>query len=776
VKGSATAAPLRRLRVEIRGAVQGVGFRPFVYRLARELGCTGWIENDARGVVVEAEAGEATLHALLERLRNGAPAHAVIQDVRVEWLAAAGAEEFRIRASDGRGARTALVQPDLATCPACLAEIRAGADRRSGYAFTNCTACGPRYSIVRRLPYDRPNTTMAGFPLCDACAAEYADPADRRFHAQPNACPSCGPRLALLSATGAELVAGADAAVLDAAVAALGQGLVVAAKGLGGYHLMVDARNEDAVRTLRDRKRRPTKPMAVLVRDLAAARRLCSVSRRAAALLESPAAPIVLLPRLRGQRVASAVAPGAPALGVMLPATPLHHLLTARADFPLVATSGNRSEEPICTTEADALDRLGGIADVFLVHDRPIERHVDDSVAWIVGGTPRLLRRARGYAPLPLRLARPAPPLLAVGAHLKNAIAVTAGRNVFVSQHIGDLDTAEARAAFERVIADLLGFYGIEPIAIAHDLHPDYASTLHALRLAERTGAQPIAVQHHHAHLAACLAEHGAAGPALGVVWDGTGYGTDGTIWGGEFLVGDVAGVRRAAHLLPFRLAGGEAAVREPARVGVALVDLALDGALDASDLPPFRAFPAERLRLLRMVIASGGNAPVTTSAGRLFDGLAALLGLRATASFEGEAAIALEQAADRTERGRYEVGLQPATLADGPAVLDWRPLVQAVVGDLVRGVETGVIAGRIHNGLAEAILGIALQVGVDRVALSGGCFQNRLLTERTAARLRRSGFQVLLHREVPPNDGGICLGQIAVAAARLEAGGTKED
>jgi hydrogenase maturation protein HypF len=779
-----TVAPRRRVRLEISGAVQGVGFRPFVYRLAQELGASGWIANDARGVVLEAEGDAAMLLRLLSRVRSGAPRQARLHAIREEWLEPTGSERFEIVASEGAGTRAAFVLPDIAACAPCLREVRSRDDRRHGYAFTNCTDCGPRFSIITALPYDRPGTTMAGFRMCRACRAEYDDPADRRFHAQPNACPECGPRLSLLHADGSTAVpAGDDAAVLDAAAAALNDGRIVAVKGLGGYQLMADAGNDGVVERLRRRKGRPSRPLAVMVADIETARGLCRIDATEAELLQSSEAPIVIL-RRRGRALASGIAPGNPTLGLMLPATPLHHLLLRKAGVPLVATSGNRSEEPICTTEVDALERLGAIADLFLVHDRPIQRHVDDSVAWVAAGAPRLFRRARGYAPLPVTLPWPAPPTLAVGAHLKNTVAVASGDFVFLSQHIGDLTAPEARRAFEAVIGDLLGFYGIAPALIAHDLHPDYASTAWAVAHAERYGAELVPVQHHHAHLASCLAGNGVTGTALGVVWDGAGYGADGTIWGGEFLCGDAGSYRRAAHLLPFRLPGGDAAVADPRRVAVALLDQARETSADMPDLPPFRSLPPASVRVFRQLVADASpHAPVTSSAGRLFDGIAALLGLKETVSFEGEAAMALEHVAAAGERGAYPVELgtaAPPLPADAPGtagrgatiVLDWRPLVRAVAEDLAAGVAVSTIAARVHNGLAAAIVGVAQEAGESRVALSGGCFQNRLLLERAASGLRRAGFEVLLHGEVPPNDGGISLGQVAVATARLTRAG----
>lgn len=776
---------LRRLRVEIHGAVQGVGFRPFVYRLATELGLVGWVINNNQGVFIEVEGGEPRLHTFLERLPRDAPPRALINSLEADWLAPVGFDRFAIRPSDGGGAKTAFVLPDVATCPDCLAEVLDPANRRHGYPFTNCTNCGPRFTIVEALPYDRPNTTMRGFAMCPACRREYEDPLDRRFHAQPNACPVCGPQVKLTRGgqSDATALAHGDEA-LRAAAAGLLAGQIVAVKGLGGFHLMVDAANGPAVERLRRRKPRRDKPFAIMALDLAHAEALCDVSLDAAALLTAPEAPIVLLPRRPDAPVAEAVSPGNPTLGVMLAYTPLHHLLLRElarqaggaGPVAVVATSGNRTDEPICIDEAEAAVRLGPVADWFLVHDRPIARHADDSVAWIVDGAPRLLRRARGYAPLPVVLSRPAPTILAVGAHLKDTVALSVGRQVFISQHIGDLETAEAMTAFERVIGDFLRLYEARPVAIAHDLHPDYLSTqwarehVAAPALGGRGPSAPlplVAVQHHHAHLAACLAEHGVEGPALGVTWDGTGYGDDGTVWGGEFLLGDAAGYTRVAHLRPFRLPGGDVAVQEPRRVALALLwEMAGDEALAWNDLAPVRALaPVERKALAQM-LRRGINTPLTTSAGRLFDGVAALVGLRQRVSFEGQAAMALEFAADPAERGAYPFPCRPLPAA--PTLLDWQPLVEALLADLRAGVSSGIIAARFHNSLVEAMATVAQAVSERRVVLTGGCFQNRLLTERAVRRLREAGFEVLLHRQVPPNDGGISLGQIAVAAARL--------
>ncbi len=672
-----------RLRAEVRGAVQGVGFRPFVFRLASELELTGWVRNDTRGVFLEVEGPRARLERFLERLRAEAPPVAAIHDLAHAWLETAGFAGFEIRHEDAGGARTAVLLPDLATCPDCLAETREPAQRRFGYAFTNCTNCGPRFSIIRELPYDRPNTSMGAFGMCADCRREYEDPRDRRFHAQPIACPACGPRLAWVEVTaaGAPRPGAADAGA--AAVRALAGGGTEALKGLGGYQVLCDAANEAAVAALRLAKGRQEKPFAVMCADVEQARTLCEVSEEAAAVLRSPRCPIVLLPLAPGAPVAANVAPRLSQLGVMLPATPLHHSVCASFGRPLVATSGNLSEEPIVTDDAGAVAKLGGMVAGILSHDRPIVRHVDDSVGTFLAGAFRLLRRARGYAPMPVRVRGDWPAILAVGAHLKNTVALAVGDQVFVSQHIGDLETPEAMGAFERVIEDFLRMYDVRPAAIAHDLHPAYLSTGWALEAAARMEVPLVGVQHHHAHLAACLAEHGADGPALGVTWDGTGWGPNGTVWGGEFLRGDAAGFERVAHLRAFRLPGGEVAVREPNRAAIGLLRAALGPAwVERDDLAPVRAFSARDRALLERVLDRELGSPVTTSAGRLFDAIAALAGLGEAMTFEGQAAMHLEFAADPGERGAYPVRLLPPRVPGGPRVVDWEPMLDAILGD----------------------------------------------------------------------------------------------
>ena len=759
--------PARRLRLEVRGRVQGVGFRPFVWRLARGLGLAGRVANTAQGVAIEVEGPEPALADFRRRLTADAPAMTRIEAVAATARPPEGGAGFEIQASDRAGARTVAATPDIATCPACLAEIRDPAARRYRYPFTNCTDCGPRYSILRRLPYDRANTTMAGFAMCPACRAEYDDPGDRRFHAQPIACPECGPRLTLRAADGREIAA--EDAALAAAASALAEGRILALKGLGGYQLLADARDAGAVAALRARKRRPDKPFALMAADLAMARALGIATRMEADLLATPEGPIVLMRRRTDAgalAVAEAVAPGTPLLGVMLPTTPLHHLLADAVGFPLVATSGNRADEPMATDPDAARARLAGIADLFLDHDRPIARPVDDSVVRVIAGAATVLRRGRGYAPDVLPLAHGGPALLAHGGHLKAAAAVAAEGRVVLGPHIGDLDTPEARAAYADSIADLAALHDPAPEIGVCDGHPDYAST----RLARARFGRTVAVPHHLAHIAACLAEHDCAGPVLGVAWDGTGDGGDGTVWGGEFLT--VAGTdwRRTAHLRPFRLPGGEAAAREPRRAALGLL-YALDGAAAlAEDGPLAAAFDGSARGLLAAALARGVNAPWTTSAGRLFDGVAALLGLGDRASFEGQAAAALEHAADGAAVERpYDLPLT----ADTPAVLDWGPLVRAVRADAAAGVAVAEIAAGFHAALARAIVAVARRAGARRVALTGGCFQNRRLTERATDELTAAGIEVLRHRRVPPNDGGLALGQAAWAARLLaeEAG-----
>lgn len=743
-----------RLRATVRGAVQGVGFRPFIYRLATELGLAGWVNNSAQGVFLEVEGVGKTLRAFLLRVERETPPRASVQSLEVSYLDPVGYAGFEIRASVEGGAKTALVLPDIATCPDCLHDIRDPANRRYRYPFTNCTNCGPRYSIIDGLPYDRARTTMRGFDMCPQCRVENADPRDRRFHAQPNACPACGPHVECWTPDGT--VRASHDAALAAAVDALCHGQIVAVKGLGGFHLLVDARDDAAVARLRVRKQREEKPFALMYPTLDAVCDHCAVSDWEARLLCAPEAPIVLLRRRTADAPSRAVAPGTPTLGVMLPYTPLHHLLLGDLGFPVVATSGNLSDEPICTDEREALARLCGLADLFLVHDRPIARHVDDSIARVVLDREYLLRRARGYAPLPVPLA--APPLLAVGAHLKNTIAATQGGQAFVSQHIGDLETAAACDAFHQVVASFTNLFSLQPVAVACDLHPDY----HSSQFAAASGLPIIPVQHHYAHVLACLAENEVAAPALGVAWDGTGLGSDGTVWGGEFLRVGETDFTRAAHLRAFRLPGGDQAIREPRRSALGVLYAIFgDDAFAMDDLTPVAAFTPREREVLRVMLRRGLNAPVTTSAGRLFDAAAALCGLHQQTRFEGQAAMALEFALPET------VGEDAYPLPCAGEILDWAPLMRALIDDVRARHPLAEIATKFHNALVAGIIVVARQVSEPRVALSGGCFQNCCLLERAVTGLRAAGFRPYWHQRIPPNDGGIALGQLAAAARK---------
>jgi hydrogenase maturation protein HypF len=790
--------------VTVRGVVQGVGFRPFVYHAARSRGLAGWVQNEADVVRIRAAGDAAAVEGFLAALRSESPPQARIDAIEVverPWPDATDSSPsgsaFQILGSTGGAAPQPTIPADLATCAACLAEIRDPAQRRYRYPFTNCTNCGPRWSIIRALPYDRPRTSMAPFAMCGACLAEYGEPLDRRFHAQPIACPQCGPALELLDPEGNRL--GAGDAALAAAIEALLAGRIVALKGLGGFQLLVDATDAEAVARLRRRKHRPDRPLAAMFPTLEDVRAYCEVSDEEARALAGPEAPIMLLRRLaKPQAAMEGIAPGNPYLGVMLPYTPLHHLLMAGTLRPLVCTSGNLSEEPMAIRTADAIARLGPIADVFLTHNRPIVRPVDDSVARVGPDGLQVLRRARGCAPLPISLAMPAPTILAVGGHLKNTVALALGRRgaatpVVLSSHVGDLDSVLSLEVFRRAIDDLVEFFQVVPEFVACDLHPDYASTRHAERLAAAWNVPLVRVQHHHAHVAACMAEHGLDGPVLGLAWDGTGYGPDGTVWGGEALCCRRGEFRRTARLRTFPLPGGDRAVRQPRRSALGVL-YEIFGSR-AADYAADWFKPAE-LKTLMHMLESGLLAPRTSSMGRLFDAVAALCGLAQVISFEGQAAMALEFAADGGVGEAYPLPLRnlpveeppgqqsggfagarqekaPGLPSGGPVEADWEPLVRAVLADRAAGEPVRRISARFHNALAEWAVAAARLAGCPQVVLTGGCFQNALLTERVRTRLLEEGFTVLLHRRVPPGDGGIALGQVFVAASLSSQGST---
>ena len=756
------AVTAERRRIRVTGTVQGVGFRPFVYRCAVELGLAGSVANDSRGVAIEAQGAGDDLDELQRRLLEEAPPLARIASIAVEHLLPAPeASGFSIVDSRTEGAPAVAVSVDVATCDDCAAELVDPTDRRFGYPFVNCTNCGPRYTIILSIPYDRAATTMAVFPMCDDCGKEYEDPANRRFHAEPNACPVCGPHLRVLG-PGGDLRAERGEA-LEEAAAALHRGAVVAVKGLGGYHLAVDAGQATAVAELRRRKARDDKPFALMVPDLASARALCLLTPAAEEALASPRRPIVLAPRAPGSEsaVAEGVAPGLPELGLMLPYTPLHLLLLGRLGRPLVMTSGNLSDEPIAHDDADALERLGPMVDLILTHDRAIHIRCDDSVVRATAARVQMVRRSRGYAPEPVPLARPARrQVLAVGAELKNTVAVAKGQNVIASHHIGDLEHLAAYRSFLQAVEHLCHLAGVAPDVVAHDLHPEYLSTKFAVE-----GELPtLAVQHHHAHVASCLVEHAFEEPVLGVAFDGLGMGPDGTLWGGEFLAADLDGFRRLGHLRPVRLPGGNQAIREPWRMALSWAHTAMGPEAAAR----YGRGADERWPVVQAMVERPETI-VTTSAGRLFDAVAALCGLRPRVTYEAQAAIELEAAAAGLPLGDAPGWDVAKTSEGGPAVVDPSPIVARVVAERERGTSVAEISAGFHDGLgrgvADAAVALAAEHGLGTVALSGGVFQNARLTEVVAGRVARAGLRVLVHRLLPPNDGGISVGQAAIAA-----------
>lgn len=754
---------MERRSIAVQGIVQGVGFRPFVHALARRLCLAGFVKNRAGDVLIEVEGESAALEHFLARLTAESPPLARIEKIACHILPTLGEQHFTIHPSVSSQGADIFVSVDVATCAHCLKEMGDPKDRRFRYPFINCTQCGPRLTIITGAPYDRPQTTMAGFAMCEACRAEYSDPGNRRFHAEPICCPECGPTLHLLDGGGRRVFGDPIQAF---AKAILGGG-IGALKGLGGYHLACDARSEAAVAALRRRKLREEKPFALMVGDVATAASLCVVPQEERALLESRRRPIVLLNKREPCPIADAVAPGNPALGVMLPYAPLHHLLLeAVGGIPLVMTSGNRADEPIAYEDADALERLKGIADCFLTHNRPIHVRCDDSVTRIVVGRELPIRRSRGYAPEPITLPMECPaPILAVGGQLKGAFALGRGQHAFVSHHLGDLDHLDAYRAFVKDIALYETLFDVRPRLIVHDLHPDYASTRYAKARAAAEDILLLAVQHHHAHMASCMAEHGLTGPVIGVSFDGTGFGTDGAVWGGEFLVGDYGQFRRAAHLRYVGMPGGEQAIREPWRMALAHLR---DAGLDSNPLHSC-ATPAA-LRVVEQMLERGFNTPMTSSAGRLFDAVAALVLQRGTVSFEGQAAMQLEWlAGNLASDTTYPWALDDA---DDEWIIDTRRLVCAVAADVRDGADGAAIARRFHASIADIIAStcgkIREQTGVNAVTLSGGVFMNVRLTREASDRLSGMGFAVYRHHQVPPNDGGLGLGQLAIAATWL--------
>jgi hydrogenase maturation protein HypF len=751
-------------RVQIQGVVQGVGFRPFVYRLAGRHELRGWVRNTSGSVEIEAEGNEAALRSFLASVESEAPPRARIDCVEASFHPPVGYSDFAILPSRHEAGTSQLVSPDIAICADCRREIFDPADRRYRYPFTNCTNCGPRFTIIEDIPYDRSRTTMHPFRMCEACQREYDDPRDRRFHAQPNACTQCGPRLWITDSRG--VPEGVDDAVSEAAEL-LVEGRILAVKGLGGFQLVCDATNEAAVSQLRERKGRPSKPFAVMMRDAQAAGGHCILTPTEGRLLGSPECPIVLLRWKQGaSSVSAAVAPNQSRLGVMLPYTPLHCLLAADADRPLVMTSGNLSGEPLVGKNDEAVTRLGGIADHFVLHDRDIRRRCDDSVCTVVDQTPQIIRRARGHAPDPVRLPFKVSPVLGCGGELKNTFCLTQKDRAFLSPHIGDMECEETLRHFEETVKEYRRLFRLDPEVVAYDMHPDYVTTQYALGLAAKEGLQCVSVQHHHAHVASCLVDNQTEGPVIGVALDGTGYGLDGTIWGGEFLIADCASSERVGHFESVPMPGGDAAIRRPYRMALGYLFGLLGQDTNLQGLPLETVDPVER-KLIQRQAETGVNAPLTSSAGRLFDAVAALIGVRSAVDYEAQAAIELEMAApdDVAELGAYPFSVDRQ---DGPLVIRLSELLAAVVHDVRTAVATAVISGRFHNTVAQAVSAVCKRVvedrGIERVALTGGVFQNHLLLRLVADALRRASLEVLIHRRVPCNDGGVSVGQAMIA------------
>ena len=763
-----------RVRLELQGAVQGVGFRPFVYQLATRLGLTGWVRNTGRGVVIEVEGQRATLDDFLNRLEPEKPPAAHILDIDRVLIHSVNDAQFEIINSEPEQDPTVWVSPDLASCAECRLEIMDRNNRRYQYPFTNCTRCGPRYSILKSLPYDRPRTSMHSFILCDLCQAEYENPADRRFHAQPNACPECGPHVEFWNPNGRRVASHTQA--LNAAVAALRNKQIIAMKGLGGFHLMVDARDQASVNRLREIKHRSEKPFATMFPSLEMVKAVCEVSALEEKLLSSPQAPIVLLKKKSTSDVLpDNLAPRNRYLGVMLPYTPLHHILMQELNFPVVATSGNISEETLCTDNHEAVERLGSMVDGFLIHNRNIVHPVDDSVVRVIMERVIVLRRARGYAPLPL----PLPPLdsddpenvpviLAVGGHMKNTIAVSNAQHAVTSPHIGDLESAQSFDTFIKTIDQFKQLYPAQPSVVACDAHLDYAST----RYAETAGVPQVYIQHHYAHVLSCMADNQLTSPVLGIAWDGIGYGENGSLWGGEFLLINEEGFRRVGSLRPFPLPGSNQAIREPRRSALGLLyEVFGEAACDCTEWAPVRAFSSQERKVLNRMLKQHINSPMTSSMGRLFDAVASLLDIRQTITYEGQAAMELEPDILESEFPHSPETSYPFNIQqqETVAILDWEPMLEILLEDIKQNVPCSTVSIKFHNTVVEMIVAMSHQTGEQQIALTGGCFQNRYLTERAVHRLRAEGFIPYWHHQIPPNDGGIAVGQIVGARRALK-------
>jgi len=761
----ALAKTIYSLRIEVYGVVQGVGFRPFIYRIASDNGLTGWVRNTSGCVEINIEGEKEALNTFLEQLKTEAPPICHIEDLRITRQPVVGYKDIEIEISQAQEGRYQLISPDIATCPACLSEIMNPDDRRYRYPFTNCTNCGPRFTIIKEIPYDRPRTTMAGFKMCPQCQREYDDPANRRFHAQPNACPVCGPHLELTDKKG-DVIAERDDAI-SLACKLLLEGNILAIKGLGGFLLACDATSDKAVALLRERKQRLAKPLAVMFASLEEARKHCQISEEEAELLLSPQSPIVLIKWLENSDLSKMVAPNLKYQGIMLPYTPLHHILLKEAAIPLVMTSGNLSEEPIAKDNDEALHRLGEIADYFLLHNRDIYARYDDSVVILVD-KPQLIRRARGYSPFPVRLPYKSRRILACGGELKNTFCLTRNDYAFISQHIADMENLETLEHFNNTIELYKKLFSIEPEIIAHDLHPDYLSTDYAQGLVKENAKMKVyPIQHHHAHIVSCIVENGVDEPVIGVAFDGTGYGSDGCIWGGEFLVADYKGFKRMGHLEYMPLPGGDAAIKKPYRTAVSYI-YSLLGKESLENLPFIQGIDKKELTMLKQQIDKGINTPLTSSCGRLFDAVSALIGIRSEIDYEAQAAIELEMAAMEVELSSTIDYPFNVVERNGSYIICFAETLSAIISDLENGVIRPEIAHRFHLTVARMTGDICRRIsertGISKVALSGGVFQNRLLLKLALDILGRSKFNFLTHSQVPTNDACISLGQAVIA------------
>ena len=748
-----------RSKIIIHGTVQGVGFRPFVYRLADDLGLKGWVQNSAQGVLIEIEGQREKIEAFINRLENEKPINAVIYNIEHLFLDPKNYTEFKILESIETGKKTTLILPDIATCKNCLNEVFDKKNRRYMYPFTNCTNCGPRFSIIKHIPYDRENTTMKTFKMCTKCTEEYNDPKNRRFHAEPNACKDCGPNIKLFYRN--KNIISSCKKTLQDTMNEIKNGNIIAAKGIGGFHLICDARNNKAILKLRKRKNREEKPLALMFPSIEHIKEACIVSELEERLLLSSQCPIVLLKKKSDFSLPDSIAPKNPYLGVMLPYTPLHHILMRELETPIVATSGNISDEPVCTGDDEAFNRLSDIADLFLTHNRPIIRPVDDSVVRIICNREIILRRARGYAPLPILLEEETPNILALGGHLKNTISIALENKVFVSQHIGDLENNETYKVFQNTINSFKKLYDFTSQVTACDLHPDYLSTKHAFKESKNI----VQVQHHHAHILSCMAENELDYPVLGIAWDGTGFGLDKTLWGSEFLLVKRNDFKRIAYFSHFRLPGGEKAIKEPRRIALGLLyDVFGDKLFEMDNLNTIKAFPKGETKLLKQMLKKNINCVLTSSIGRLFDAVSSILDLRQFTNFEGQAPMELEFIINDFETDDFYSFETINNKDNEPRIVIWSKMIREIIKDMELKVSLSEISAKYHNTLVEIIIDFAKKVNLKKIVLSGGCFQNKYLTERSVFRLQQEGFKPYWHQRIPPNDGGISLGQVIAA------------